>query len=149
MENREREKGAGGLWGAWPLCYFLELLALAVAEKTLRTKFREVLSPAAVAGVLRGDALAPSDHRQGELLGLGVGKKRLLFWCSYGETEAGLRKTFYIRSWDELAVQPSAPSLFSVEVKRDVNVQALCGRQDNDFFTGGYTGLFKPLLTLN
>lgn len=51
--DREREEGQG-CWGARPLCYFLQLLALNMAEKTLRTKFREMHSPAAVSGVLPG-----------------------------------------------------------------------------------------------
>lgn len=41
---------------------------------------------------------------QGVLLGLGVGEELLLFSFSYGEAEAGRRKTFYMSSWDELVV---------------------------------------------
>jgi len=65
----------------------------------------------------------PATRLWGALLCLGVGEE-LLFSFSYGEAEAGRRKTFYVRSRDELATQPSAPLLFSVEVKRDVDGKA-------------------------
>lgn len=81
------------MWAAWPLCYFLQLFKLSMVEKTLRIKFREVLSQAAVSGVLPGGCTciqqcgcAPSGEHSSEL---GVGEELLLFSFSYGEAEAG------------------------------------------------------------
>lgn len=45
-----KRKGARVLWGARPQCSFLQLLTFSIAENTLRIKFREMLSLAAVSG---------------------------------------------------------------------------------------------------
>ena len=69
-----------------------------MAEKTLRTKFREILSPAAVWRAPRGMHVHPATWPrtpQEVLLGLGVGEELLLFSLSYGEAEAGRRNMLY------------------------------------------------------
>lgn len=50
------------LWVAWPLHSFLQLFTLTVVEKTLRTRFREVLSQAAVSGLLPGGCTCIQQH---------------------------------------------------------------------------------------
>lgn len=108
-------------------------------ENTLRTKFREMLSLAAVSGMLPGGCTCI--HRCGHHP-LGSTPRAWGGWgitvvsFSYGEAEARQRKTFYIKSWGGFAVQPSAPLLFSISVKRDVNVKVQCWCQDNNSFYG-------------
>lgn len=50
----KKKRGGSVVGSLAPLCYFLQLFTLSMVEKSLRTKFREVLSQAAVPGVLPG-----------------------------------------------------------------------------------------------